>query len=154
MIGKLRYQDTFNWKSARNVSANLRNLQHSWYTMKTNSGLVRKQKNFLIKIHLMCYSKILNSSIEIMAWIWDGMNKLKKLLFVRKKASEHIAATNEKILWSFHAVRKLRIEGLRKSQVEDALKNCVLVEDYTWQDVRCRIAWFLDLLIESLFMFS
>lgn len=58
------------------------------------------------------------------------MNKLKKLLFVREKASEHIAAINEKILWSFHAVKKLRIEELRKSQIEDALKNCVLVEDY------------------------
>lgn len=27
-------------------------------------------------------------------------------------------------------MKKLRIEGLRKSQVEDALKDCVLVEDY------------------------
>ncbi len=58
------------------------------------------------------------------------MNKIMKLLFIREKASEHITAINEKILWSFHAVQKLRIEGLRKSQVEDALKNCVLVEDY------------------------
>jgi len=58
------------------------------------------------------------------------MNKLKKLLFIRQKACEHIVAVNEKILWSFHAVQKLRIEELRKLQVEDALKNCVLVEDY------------------------
>jgi len=58
------------------------------------------------------------------------MNKVSKLLFIREKASEHIAAINEKILWSFHAVQKLRIEELRKSQIEDAFKNCVLVEDY------------------------
>ena len=58
------------------------------------------------------------------------MNKINKILFIHQKASEHIAALDEKILWSFHAVKKLRIEGLRKSQIEDALKNCVLVEDY------------------------
>jgi len=58
------------------------------------------------------------------------MNTIKKILFIHQKASEHVAALNEKILWSFHAVKKLRIEGLRKSPIEDALKDCVLVEDY------------------------
>lgn len=58
------------------------------------------------------------------------MNTIKKILFIHQKASEHIVAVNEKILWSFHAVKKLRIEGLRKLQVEDALKDCILVEDY------------------------
>ena len=58
------------------------------------------------------------------------MNTLKKILFIHQKASEHIAAVNEKILWSSHAVKKLRIEELRKSQIEDTLKDCDLVEDY------------------------
>ncbi len=58
------------------------------------------------------------------------MNKIAKILFIHQKAHEHIPALNERIMWSFHAVSKLRVEGLRKSLVENALKDCVLVEDY------------------------
>ncbi len=58
------------------------------------------------------------------------MNTAEKILFIQQKASEHVLATSEKIFWSVHAVRKLRIERLRKSQIEDALNDCVLVEDY------------------------
>ncbi len=50
--------------------------------------------------------------------------------FIRQKAAEHIPDVNEKILWSFHAVSKLRMEGLRKSDVENCLRQCVLIEDY------------------------
>ena len=61
------------------------------------------------------------------------MNHPKKLLFIRRKAEEHVEGTNEKIMWSFHAVKKLRLEGLRKIQVEAALKEAILIEDYPEQ---------------------
>ncbi len=50
--------------------------------------------------------------------------------FIRQKAEEHIPVLNEKILWSLHAVQKLRIEGLRKKEIEELLKNCIIIEDY------------------------
>jgi len=53
--------------------------------------------------------------------------------FIREKAKEHIPEINEKILWSLHAVKKLRIEGLRKKEVEDSLKECIIIEDYTME---------------------
>jgi hypothetical protein len=54
----------------------------------------------------------------------------EKERFIRQKASEHIPAVNEKIYWSLHAVKKLRVEGLRKIEVENSLKDCIIIEDY------------------------
>jgi len=50
--------------------------------------------------------------------------------FIRKKAQEHIPERKEKIAWSLHAVKKLRAEGLRKKDVEESLKECIILEDY------------------------
>jgi hypothetical protein len=58
------------------------------------------------------------------------MNPEEKENFIRQKANEHIPAVNEKILWSLHAVKKLRVEGLRKAGVENSLKECIIIEDY------------------------
>jgi hypothetical protein len=38
--------------------------------------------------------------------------------------------SSEKILWSLHAVKKLRVDGLRKTEVENSLKECTIIEDY------------------------
>jgi hypothetical protein len=57
----------------------------------------------------------------------------EKELFIREKAREHIPETNEKISWSLHAVKKLRVEGLRKRDIEYALKECIIVEDYAME---------------------
>jgi hypothetical protein len=58
------------------------------------------------------------------------MNPEEKELYIRQKANEHIPAINEKIYWSLHAVKKLRTEGLRKIEVENSLKECIIIEDY------------------------
>ncbi len=58
------------------------------------------------------------------------MVKKEKEKFIRHKAKEHIPETSERIYWSFHAVKKLRIERLRKKDVEDSLKTCIIIEDY------------------------
>jgi hypothetical protein len=58
------------------------------------------------------------------------MNSEEKENFIRQSASEHVPAINEKILWSLHAVKKLRVEGLRKTEVEKSLRDCIIVEDY------------------------
>ena len=50
--------------------------------------------------------------------------------FIRTKANEHLIGEDEKIMWSLHAVRKLRIEKLRKRVVEEALRECVVIENY------------------------
>ena len=66
---------------------------------------------------------------------------------IRQKSGEHSVPDNEKILWSVHAVKKLRIEGLRKTRVEDSLKTCELIEDYS-QEGRplpdCLVLGFID----------
>ncbi|MBF0338159.1 MAG: DUF4258 domain-containing protein [Nitrospirae bacterium] len=58
------------------------------------------------------------------------MLREEKELFIRQKANEHIPYMNERIFWSMHALRKLRIEGFKKNDVEGLLKECTLVEDY------------------------
>ena len=58
------------------------------------------------------------------------MNHWQKLIFIKQKAEEHEPGSNEKIYWSFHAVNKLRKEGLRKAYIEAALKDAILIEDY------------------------
>jgi hypothetical protein len=54
----------------------------------------------------------------------------EKQQLVRLKVAEHRPESNERILWSIHAVRKLRTDRLRKSGVEASLTGCVLIEDY------------------------
>jgi len=58
------------------------------------------------------------------------MNIEDKEFFIRQKVQEHISETNEKIFWSLHAVEKLRLEGVRKKEIEDSLKECIIIEDY------------------------
>lgn len=58
------------------------------------------------------------------------MQPKDKELFIKEKAKEHIAETNERISWSLHAVKKLRVEELRKKEIEDSLKECIIIEDY------------------------
>jgi len=58
------------------------------------------------------------------------MTPAEKVIFIRQKAKEHVPYNNEKILWSLHAVKKLRNESLRKKEVENALKSCEIIEDY------------------------
>ena len=57
----------------------------------------------------------------------------EKESFIRQTIKEHIPETNEKISWSLHAVKKLRVEGLRKKEVENSLKECIIVEDYSME---------------------
>lgn len=57
----------------------------------------------------------------------------EKESFIHQKANEHVPETNDKILWSLHAVKKLRAEELRKKEVEDSLKECIIIEDYTME---------------------
>ncbi len=57
----------------------------------------------------------------------------EKEKFIRQTAKEHIPETNEMISWSLHAVKKLRVEGLRKKEVETSLKKCIIVEDYSME---------------------
>lgn len=64
------------------------------------------------------------------------MTPENKQEFIRQKANEHIVGEDEKILWSLHAVRKLRVEGLRKAKVENSLKKCIIIEDYHKTDGR------------------
>jgi hypothetical protein len=58
------------------------------------------------------------------------MTAREKETFIRSTAKEHVPAVNERIFWSVHAVRKLRIEGLKKSDVEHSLRECTVIEDY------------------------
>jgi len=58
------------------------------------------------------------------------MTREEKQRFIHEKSHEHDVPVNEKILWSLHAVKKLRVEGLKKRHVEESLKACDLVEDY------------------------
>jgi YgiT-type zinc finger domain-containing protein len=71
--------------------------------------------------------------------------------FIRAKADEHLIGETEKIMWSLHAVRKLRMEGLRERAVEEALSRCVLIEDYATAG-RPLPAWSSGLEMGVLFM--
>ena len=59
------------------------------------------------------------------------MFSVEKQNFIQQKAKEHISEIREKIVWSLHAVKKLRIESLRKKEVETSLKECIIIEDYS-----------------------
>ncbi len=58
------------------------------------------------------------------------MKPEEKQRFIQHKSHSHSIPANEKILWSVHAIKKLRAEGLRKALVEESLKACELIEDY------------------------
>jgi len=58
------------------------------------------------------------------------MSITEKEDFIRDKAREHIPGSNERISWSLHAIAKLRTEGLRKKDIEESLKDCIIIEDY------------------------
>jgi len=58
------------------------------------------------------------------------MTREEKKRFIREKSHEHDIPANEKILWSLHAVKKLRAEALKKTLIEESLKACDLIEDY------------------------
>jgi hypothetical protein len=53
--------------------------------------------------------------------------------FVRQKSDEHIPDHTDKIFWSIHGLTKLRLEGLRKNSIENALKNAIIIEDYNME---------------------
>ena len=75
------------------------------------------------------------------------MTKTEKEHFVRHKSAEHVPEKNEKIMWSVHAINKLRVEGLRKAEVEELLKECIIIEDYPTQTrplPDCLVLGFLD----------
>ena len=38
--------------------------------------------------------------------------------------------SNEMILWSLHAVSKLRKEDLHKTDIENSLKECIIIKHY------------------------
>lgn len=70
-----------------------------------------------------------------------------KQKFIREKSKQHSIPDEEKILWSVHAVRKLRLEGLRKTAVETTLKTCDLIEDYQTEGrplPDCLVLGFID----------
>jgi hypothetical protein len=47
------------------------------------------------------------------------MTKNEKEQFIRQKSTEHMPDSNEKIMWSVHAIKKLRTEGFRKAKIEE-----------------------------------
>jgi hypothetical protein len=61
------------------------------------------------------------------------METKEKEAFIRKKATENVSdPTKGKVLWSIHATRKLQSEDLRRQEVESALSNCEVIEEYPW----------------------
>jgi hypothetical protein len=61
------------------------------------------------------------------------MTGAQKQLFIRQKARAHAPEANEKIMWSLHALKKLRIENFRKVEIEESLKRCIIIENYSGQ---------------------
>lgn len=56
---------------------------------------------------------------------------LDKQAFVRAKAAENaLDPEQEKVVWAFHAVAKLRSEQLKRRDVEGALTRAQMIEDY------------------------
>lgn len=58
------------------------------------------------------------------------MTAQEKGRFLQQKAQEHRPDLNDKVLWSVHALKKLRIERLRKDDLENALRDGIIIEDY------------------------
>jgi hypothetical protein len=71
----------------------------------------------------------------------------KKHDYIKSKAQEHVPESREKIAWSVHAVRKLRLDGLKKNDVEISLRKCEIIEDYSMQGrplPGCLVLSFID----------
>ena len=61
------------------------------------------------------------------------MKTEEKEAFIREKAVENVSdPTKGKVLWSSHATSKLQSEKLQRKEVESALSNCAVIEDYPW----------------------
>ena len=61
------------------------------------------------------------------------MKTEEKEAFIREKAVENVSdPTKGKVLWSSHATSKLQLEKLQRKEVESALSNCAVIEDYPW----------------------
>lgn len=58
------------------------------------------------------------------------MTVQEKELFIKQKTQEQQPDRNDKIMWSLHGLRKLRLERLRKEDVENSLRHCIIIEDY------------------------
>jgi len=68
------------------------------------------------------------------------MKTEEKEAFIRKKAVENVSdPTKGKILWFGHAISKLQSESLQRKEVESALSNCEVIEDYPWLTRRLSI---------------
>ncbi|MGC9395315.1 MAG: DUF4258 domain-containing protein [Anaerolineae bacterium] len=54
-----------------------------------------------------------------------------KQAFIRNKASQNVRdVTGAYVLWSRHAIQELVADDLTRSQVEQALQICEIIEDY------------------------
>ncbi|HDN81040.1 MAG TPA: DUF4258 domain-containing protein [Chloroflexi bacterium] len=59
------------------------------------------------------------------------MDKTQKQAFIRRIASLNLQEPRgSRILWSRHAITELLAEGLSRNQIERALVDCEIVEDY------------------------
>lgn len=59
------------------------------------------------------------------------MDSGAKQAFIRRVTGENQTdPEGTKVLWSRHAVSELAVEGWKRRQVEDALLNCEVIEDY------------------------
>jgi hypothetical protein len=59
------------------------------------------------------------------------MEFLEKQTFIRRKARENVeSADGSQVYWSRHAIREMVQEQLTRSEVETALQDCEVIEDY------------------------
>ena len=59
------------------------------------------------------------------------MDSKEKQAFIQRVAQQNRSTLDrDKILWSRHGVTELIVEGWQRSQVEDALIKCTVIEDY------------------------
>jgi hypothetical protein len=59
------------------------------------------------------------------------MELLDKQTFIRRKAKENIESVDgTQVYWSRHAITELVQDQLTRAEVETALQNCEVIEDY------------------------
>jgi Domain of unknown function (DUF4258) len=59
------------------------------------------------------------------------MELLEKQTFIRRKARENVeSADGSQVYWSRHAITEMIQEQLTRSEVETALQDCEVIEDY------------------------
>jgi hypothetical protein len=59
------------------------------------------------------------------------MELLEKQTFIRRKARENVeSADGSQVYWSRHAITAMVQEQLTRSEVETALQDCEVIEDY------------------------